>query len=154
MKIREIKALSEVLKDFDLSAIEVTEGDNKIRIERNMYPAAVQNPAPQSYSPAVAAGNPVQDAGTEPSKSSPDTKASGLTEVKSPMVGVFYCAPSPDSDPFVTVGSRVKKGDVLCIIEAMKLMNEINAESDGEVVEICLENGMVVEYGQPLFRLK
>ena len=75
-----------------------------------------------------------------------------ITEVKSPMVGVFYAAPSPDAQPFVQVGSKVKKGDVLCIIEAMKLMNEITAEQDGTIVEICAQNGQAVEYGTPLFR--
>ena len=70
------------------------------------------------------------------------------------MVGVFYSAPAPDSDPYVTVGSQVKKGDVLCLIEAMKLMNEVTAEKSGEICEICVENGQVVEYGQPLFMIK
>lgn len=72
----------------------------------------------------------------------------------SPMVGVFYSAPSPQSKPFVEVGSRVKKGDVLCIVEAMKLMNEITAELDGEIVEVCAASGDVVEYGQTLFRIQ
>ena len=74
-------------------------------------------------------------------------------EVKSPMVGVFYAALSPDAAPFVKVGDRVKKGDVICIIEAMKLMNEITADEDGEVVDICVQNGEVVEYGQTLVKL-
>ena len=73
--------------------------------------------------------------------------------VLSPMVGVFYASPSPSDPPFVTVGSKVKKGDVLCIIEAMKLMNEITAEEDGEIIDICAANGSVVEYGQILFKL-
>ena len=74
--------------------------------------------------------------------------------VASPMVGVFYAAPSPDSDPYVSVGTRVKKGDVLCLIEAMKLMNEVTAEQSGELAEVCVENGQVVEFGQPLFIIK
>ena len=73
--------------------------------------------------------------------------------VTSPMVGVFYASPSPTDPPFVTVGSKVKKGDVLCIIEAMKLMNEITAEEDGEIIDICATNGSVVEYGQILFKM-
>ena len=73
--------------------------------------------------------------------------------VTSPMVGVFYASPSPTDPPFVTVGSKVKKGDVLCIIEAMKLMNEITAEEDGEIIDICAGNGSVVEYGQILFKM-
>jgi acetyl-CoA carboxylase biotin carboxyl carrier protein len=75
------------------------------------------------------------------------------TAIPCPLVGVFYAAPSPEDAPFVTVGSTVKKGDVLCIVEAMKLMNEITAEKDGVITEICAENGAVVEYGQPLFYL-
>ena len=76
------------------------------------------------------------------------------TPVESPMVGVFYAAPSPDSEPYVTVGSKVSKGDVLCLIEAMKLMNEVTAEKSGEITAVCAENGQVVEYGQPLFMIK
>ncbi len=74
--------------------------------------------------------------------------------VTSPMVGVFYAAPSPDKDPYVTVGSKVSKGDVLCLIEAMKLMNEVTAEKSGEITAVCVENGQVVEYGQNLFMIK
>ena len=76
-----------------------------------------------------------------------------VTGVVSPMVGVFYAAPAPAEKPFVAVGDRVKKGDVLCVIEAMKLMNEITADRDGEVVDICVQNGDMVEYGQTLFKL-
>ena len=76
------------------------------------------------------------------------------TEVKSPMVGTFYIKPDPNSKPYVEVGSRVKKGDILCIIEAMKLMNEIESEYDGEIVEILVKDGEIVEYGKPLFRIK
>lgn len=78
----------------------------------------------------------------------------GSKPVNSPMVGVFYAAPSPDKEPYVTVGSKVKKGDVLCLVEAMKLMNEVTAEQSGEIVKICVENGQVVEFGQPLFMIK
>lgn len=74
-------------------------------------------------------------------------------DFKSPMVGVYYAAPSPDKEPYVRVGSRVKKGDILCIIEAMKLMNEITADRDGEILQICVENGQVVEYAQLLFQI-
>ena len=74
-------------------------------------------------------------------------------DINSPMVGIFYSAPSPDAEPFVKVGSKVKKGDTLCIIEAMKLMNDVVAEEDGEIVEICAENGSLVEFGQVLFKI-
>lgn len=90
-----------------------------------------------------------------PAASVPDggVDFNALSEFKSPMVGVFYAAPGPDQAPFVEVGKRVKKGDVLCIIEAMKLMNEITAEQDGEIVDICVSDGDVVEYGQTLFKI-
>ena len=76
------------------------------------------------------------------------------TPVTSPMVGVFYAAPAPDQEPYVSVGARVNKGDVLCLIEAMKLMNEVTAEKSGEITEVCVDNGQVVEYGQTLFMIK
>ncbi|MFR0911528.1 MAG: acetyl-CoA carboxylase biotin carboxyl carrier protein [Evtepia gabavorous] len=78
----------------------------------------------------------------------------GTTEVTSPMVGVFYAAPAENAEPFVKVGDRVKRGQTLCIVEAMKLMNEIMAELDGEIVEVCVQNGQVVDFGCPLFRIK
>lgn len=99
---------------------------------------------PVSTAPAVETATP-----TEPAPA-PQPKGSAVT---CPLVGVFYAAASPEDAPFVTVGSSVKKGDVLCIVEAMKLMNEITAEKDGVVTQICVENGQVVEYGQPLFYL-
>ena len=76
------------------------------------------------------------------------------TPIASPMVGVFYAAPSPDKEPYVSVGSKVKKGDVLCLVEAMKLMNEVTAEQSGEITAVCADNGQVVEYGQTLFMIK
>ena len=97
-------------------------------------PAAQQDPAP------AAEGADVKD-------------YNRYRDVKSPMVGIFYASPSPDAEPFVKVGSKVKKGDTLCIIEAMKLMNDVMAEEDGEIVEICAENGSLVEFGQILFKL-
>ena len=93
---------------------------------------------------APASGEPLDDPGLD---------FNAISLVTSPMVGVFYATPAPDQEPFVKVGSKVKKGDVLCIIEAMKLMNEITAEQDGEVVDICVKSGDVVEFGQPLFKI-
>ncbi|MDO4356300.1 MAG: acetyl-CoA carboxylase biotin carboxyl carrier protein, partial [Clostridia bacterium] len=89
----------------------------------------------------------------EPVAEAPVVDFNQVTPVKSPMVGVFYAAPSPEKPPFVKVGDRVKKGDVLCIIEAMKLMNEITAEQDGEIADVCVANGDVVEFGQILFKI-
>lgn len=91
---------------------------------------------------------------TFPSRSSAPAPAESGRVVKSPLAGVFYAASSPDAAPFVQAGDRVKKGDTLCIIEAMKVMNELTADADGEVEAVLAKNGQIVEYGQPLFRLK
>lgn len=137
MKINDIKALAELVSKNNLSALEYSEGETHLRIENAPRTVTV---APAVEAAPVAAA----DAGA-------DFNAAKM--VTSPMVGVFYASPSPTDPPFVTVGSKVKKGDVLCIIEAMKLMNEITAEEDGEIIDICATNGSVVEYGQILFKL-
>lgn len=147
MNIKQIRELAQILSQNELSALEFTEGETRIRMERGqaaqISPAAAPEKAGQT--PAVKPA-PVEerDAGVN---------FNNLTEVKSPLVGVFYSAPSPEGEPFVKVGSAVKKGDVLCIVEAMKLMNEIVAEQDGTVVDICAHNGDIVEFGQTLFKL-
>jgi len=137
MKINDIKALAELVSKNNLSALEYSEGETHLRIEN--APRTVTAAPAVEAAPVAAA-----DAGA-------DFNAAKM--VTSPMVGVFYASPSPTDPPFVTVGSKVKKGDVLCIIEAMKLMNEITAEEDGEIIDICATNGSVVEYGQILFKL-
>ena len=155
MNLEEIRTLAEIMSDNGLTAIEITEGESNIRLEKNP-PACV--PAAPMPIPAVIPAAPVQAA---PAAEAPAQESavpasgsfSNLTEVKSPMVGVFYDSPSPEADPYVKVGDKVKKGDVLCIIEAMKLLNEITAEQDGEIVDICAHNADVVEYGQTLFKI-
>ena len=154
MNIEKIKALTDILCSSGLSAIEVGEGENRIRVERGV--SAVP----------VAVNKPVSSAQTSPTVESTDVKAESdfepivsnasdsLIEVKSPLVGVYYAAPSPDAETFVSIGSKVKKGDVLCIIETMKLMNEVLAEHDGEIVDICVKNGDIAEFGQVLFKLR
>lgn len=155
MNLEEIRTLAEIMSENGLTAIEITEGESNIRLEKNP-PACV--PAAPMPIPAVVPAAPVQAA---PAAEAPAQESavpasgsfSNLTEVKSPMVGVFYDSPSPEADPYVKVGDKVKKGDVLCIIEAMKLLNEITAEQDGEIVDICAHNADVVEYGQTLFKI-
>ncbi len=155
MNLEEIRTLAEIMSENGLTAIEITEGESNIRLEKNP-PACV--PAAPMPIPAVMPAAPVQAA---PAAEAPAQESavpasgsfSNLTEVKSPMVGVFYDSPSPEADPYVKVGDKVKKGDVLCIIEAMKLLNEITAEQDGEIVDICAHNADVVEYGQTLFKI-
>ena len=149
MNIKQIRELAQIAAENGLSAIEIAEGENRVRIERAVsapaaIPTVVSMPmaAPAAPAPAPAA---------EAEETNVDFNRT--REIKSPMVGVFYAAPSPDARPFVEVGSKVKKGDIVCIVEAMKLMNEITAEFDGEVVDVCVHNGDVVEYGQTLFKL-
>ena len=144
MKISDIKALAELVRKNNLSALDVSEGELHIRIENTPAEAPAAAPVP------VVAVEPAP-APASASDSGPDFGAARM--VVSPMVGVFYASPSPDDPPYVKVGQRVKKGDVLCIIEAMKLMNEITAEEDGEIIDVCAANGSVVEYGQTLFKL-
>lgn len=147
MEIKQIKELARVMKENDLTALEIQEEGTSIKLERNREIAAV--PASSLPGTAGKASSPFTPAGAEPA--APQEEKG--TVVASPTVGVFYAAASPDGKPFVEVGDQVKKGDTLCIIEAMKLMNEIPAETDGTIAEICAANGQVVEYNQPLFRI-
>ena len=137
MNESDIRKYANLMSELGLTGLEVTENDRVVRLERN--------PAPQTAAPVQT----VQVADAPPSAAKED-----LVEITSPMVGVFYAAPAEDADPYVQVGDRVKKGQTLCIVEAMKLMNEIVAETDGQIVEICAQNGQVVDFGCPLFRIK
>lgn len=148
MKISDIKALAELVRKNNLSALDLSEGELHIRIEN--APAPQSAPAPEAAAPQEAAPVPAP-APAPAADNGPDFGAARM--IVSPMVGVFYASPSPDDPPFVKVGQKVHKGDVLCIIEAMKLMNEITAEEDGEIIDVCAANGSVVEYGQTLFKL-
>lgn len=146
MNVKEVRALAQLMESTGLSVLEITESDTKIRMERPS-PARAEYVAVQ---PHTVLPVPTRE---EPCIPEGAVDFNRITEVKSPMVGVFYTSASPDASPFVHVGSKVKKGDVLCIIEAMKLMNEITAETDGEIVDICAGNGQVVEYAQILFKV-
>ena len=154
MNIKQIKALAQILAQNDLSALEINEGETHIRLERTVAQPAAQAGAVLVAPPMpAAAAQSAQEAPASAPVEDPGVDFNDVFEAKSPLVGVFYAAPSPDAKPFVAVGSKVKKGDIVCIVEAMKLMNEISAEFDGEVVDICVHNGDVVEYGQTLFKL-
>ena len=142
MNIKDIAAMAEIVRQNNLTKLEVD--GNHVVIER--APAAVV--AAQPTAPAV-----TQAAPTDAPTAVQDTAEKEGVYVKSPAVGVFYAAPAPGSKPFVSLGDTVHVGDTLCIIEAMKLMNEIAAETDGRIVEILVGNGQVVEYDQPLFRI-
>ncbi len=146
--LEEIKNLISMLEDSSLSVLEVQSGDNKVRLEKASQGAPVVSFA--NNNPVVAAPEAAADAEAAAAPAAADTGKA----IKAPIVGVFYVAPSPHADPYVSVGKRVKKGDVVCIIEAMKCMNEIQAEEDGEIVAVLANNGDLVEYGQPLFSIK
>ncbi|MFN7571348.1 MAG: acetyl-CoA carboxylase biotin carboxyl carrier protein [Betaproteobacteria bacterium] len=150
MDLRKLKTLIDLVAESGIAEIEVTEGEDKVRIVKHPSQAPVA-PVTPMVAPLVAApvAAPATAATAAAPASAPEPPAGNV--VKSPMVGTFYRSPSPGADPFVDVGSTVKVGDTLCIIEAMKLLNEIEAEVAGEVKQVLVENGQAVEYGQPLF---
>jgi acetyl-CoA carboxylase biotin carboxyl carrier protein len=153
MDLRKLKTLIDLVAESGIAEIEVTEGEDKVRIVKHGPVAqAASMPAPATYlaAPAPAALPVAAPAAAAPAPAPAAEEPKG-TLVKSPMVGTFYRSPSPGAKPFVELGQTVKAGDTLCIIEAMKLLNEIEAEVGGEVKEILVENGQAVEYGQPLF---
>ena len=148
MDLRKLKKLIDLVEESGIAEIEVTEGEEKVRITRSVAAPAVQTVYAAAPAPVAA---PVAAAQTASAPAAPAAPANHANAQKSPMVGTFYRAASPTSDPFVEVGQTVKEGQTLCIIEAMKLMNEIEAEKSGVVKAILVENGTPVEYGEPLF---
>ncbi len=147
-----VKALAHLMQEAGLTSLEIKETDFYIKLEKTVPAQAIQAAIPTQsvLPPAQAVQTPVSASVQD---DDPGMDFNNVKLVASPMVGVFYAAPSPDREPFVTIGSHVKEGDILCIIEAMKLMNEITAECDGEIVDICAVNGDVVEFGQTLFKI-
>lgn len=145
MNENSIRKYAELMRELELTALEINETTGNVRLERMappmMMPPPQMMPQQQAAAPAAAAA-PV----TAPA-------ADDVIRVKSPMVGVFYAAPAENAEPFVKVGDRVTKGQTLCIVEAMKLMNELTAEQDGVIKEICVENGQIVDYGMTLFEM-
>ena len=148
MDLRKLKKLIDLVEESGIAEIEVTEGEEKVRITRSLA-------APQpvyAAAPAVAAAPAPAAAAAVAAEGAPAAPARDLSKAQtSPMVGTFYRAPGPNAPVFVEVGQSVNAGDTLCIIEAMKLMNEIEAERSGVVKEILVENGQPVEFGEPLF---
>lgn len=143
MNIEQIKELVKIVNSSNVNIIEINEGDSRIRIE--MERQKIQSVSKNEVQLNTAIHS--DEVNADSLSVNPSTK-----EIKAPMVGIFYTAPSTKDKEFVATGDKVKKGQVVCIIEAMKLFNEIVAEEDGEIVEICAQNGDVVEFGQPIFR--
>lgn len=140
MEIEDLKGLIELLKETDITELQIEKDGSKVKIKREKLLSSIE-----MSKPAVAQEKPSSEISEETQR---------LITVTSPIVGTFYRAASPEAEPFVQAGSRVKKGQVLCIIEAMKLMNEIECEAEGVVVRALVENGQSVEYGEPLFLIE
>jgi acetyl-CoA carboxylase biotin carboxyl carrier protein len=154
MDLRKLKTLIDLVAESGIAEIEVTEGEDKVRIVKYAPAPAAPAVMPMTAAPMLPATLPAPGptgAASAPAAAAPAAELPKGNLVKSPMVGTFYRSPSPGANAFVEVGQTVKPGDTLCIIEAMKLLNEIEAEVAGEVKEILVENGQAVEYGQPLF---
>ena len=152
MDLRKLKTLIDLVAESGISELEITEGEGKVRIVKTPQPMApaYYQAAPMMAQPAGPAAAPAP-APASPVAATPVEAAPAGHVVKSPMVGTFYRSANPNSAPFVEVGAQIKQGGTLCIIEAMKLMNEIEADVAGTVKAILVENGQPVEYGQPLF---
>jgi len=150
MDLRKLKTLIDLVAESGIAELEVTEGEDKVRIVKTHAGAANMATGPITYAaPMQAAASTTLEPATPSEPEAPPGHV-----VKSPMVGTFYRSPSPGAPPFIEQGSVVKAGDTLCIIEAMKLLNEIEAEVGGTVTKILVDNGQPVEYGQPLFLIE
>lgn len=147
MNIKKIQELVEIMNENGLSQLEIEEEGSKIKLSKGAT-GVVQQVVSQPTAPQAAAPQAAPEAQAAPAASG------NLKEITSPMVGTFYSSPAPDADAYVKVGDIVHKGDVLCIVEAMKLMNEVKSEVDGKVVEICIENAEPIEFGQVMFRVE
>jgi len=146
MDLRKLKKLIDLVQESGIAELEITEGEEKVKIVRGGQVEVSPSGAPApAAAPGVTAPSAAQAPPTPESPPAPEGHV-----VKSPMVGTFYRAPSPDAEPFVEIGDTVKAGQTICIIEAMKLMNEIEADQDGVIKAILVENGQPVEYGEPL----
>ena len=137
MNETDIRSYAKLMQELGLTGLEITENSGKVRLERSVLPPAMET---------------VYAAAAESSTAPPEKK--DYVSVKSPIVGVFYAAPTENAEPYVSIGDPIRKGQILCVVGAMKLMNEIIAEEDGVLSEICVTNGRVVEYGTELFRIR
>jgi acetyl-CoA carboxylase biotin carboxyl carrier protein len=152
MDLRKLKTLIDLVSDSNVSELEITEAEGKVRIVKGGMTPAAGHTQPQVYQTAVPA--PAQVAAlVEHAAAMPVPEAVASHSVKSPMVGTFYRSSSPGAKAFVEVGDSIKAGETICIIEAMKILNEIEADKTGTVTHILCENGQAVEYGQPLFTI-
>ncbi|HEX8903211.1 MAG TPA: acetyl-CoA carboxylase biotin carboxyl carrier protein, partial [Longimicrobiaceae bacterium] len=158
-----LRGLIGAVDESGIDSLEISRGGTRIRISKTPPPAPVAASAPVAATPAHLAMTPVHEVGIPAAggaqeapaqQAAPAAPASNLVEIKSPMVGTFYRAPAPEAPPYVEVGSKVTRGQTLCILEAMKLMNELESDLAGTIREVCVDNGEPVEYGQVLFRVE
>ena len=156
MDIRKVKKLIEMLEESSIAEIEIHEGEESVRVSRHSSATPAQSvvTASQASLGTVAGTAPVAGAETGTEAGAAGDRAPEGVKIKSPMVGIFYSSPAPGKPPFVELGRAVVKGDVLCIIEAMKIMNQVEAEISGVIAKIMVENGEPVEYGQPMFVIR
>ena len=147
--LKKVKELIELMKKNDLVELEVVDGDSKIHLKRPQPAAPVITQIPITQAPAAA---PAAAPDVPPAQT--DSEDEELVDIKSPIVGTFYAGPSPDSKPYIAVGDTVEPDSVVCIVEAMKVMNEIKAEASGTIVKILCKTGEAVEFGQVIFRVK
>ena len=153
--LKKIKELIKIMKANELVEVEIKHGDDKIFLKRSQPQQIVnQMPVMRLDAGAVPVGHQVADVSGQPLAPQPAPGDENLKDIPSPIVGTFYATPSPDSEPYVEVGTQVGPQTVVCIIEAMKVLNEIKAEIGGTIVEVLVTNGQAVEYGQPLFKVK
>ena len=146
MDLKKVKELIDIMKENDLVELEVVDGDSKVHLKGPQAAVPVMTPMPMPAVPTA----PVAAASAEAAEAVDD----GLIEIKSPIVGTFYPAPTPESDPYVKVGDQVNADTIVCIIEAMKVMNEIKAEAGGVIAEVCCKDGEAIEFGQVLFKVR
>jgi len=154
MNLKELRELIELVRTTEVAELEIERAGYRVRIKRTL-PTSSPSLPPSGPSVGIPLSQQKFEESNRPAsigKSQPETP--GWVTISSPIVGTFYRAPAPDADFYINVGDFVKKGQILCIVEAMKLMNEIESEVDGKVVEILVENAMTVEYGAPLFRIQ
>ncbi|MBI3994835.1 MAG: acetyl-CoA carboxylase biotin carboxyl carrier protein [Nitrospirae bacterium] len=152
MNLKELKELIELIQRTEIAELELEKSGVRVRIKKER-PLIPPPPASEEI-PAVPATHAAESPQPQAQAVTPAVTPAGWLTLTAPVVGTFYRSPAPDADPYVEVGSVVKKGQILCVIEAMKLMNEIESEWDGKVVEILVENAQPVEYGGPLFRIE
>ena len=147
MNVQDLQKVLQLVEKFNLTEFGLEEKDLKLSVKRGTLPVVSTSPTVPVAMPSVATSAPANaSAGTK--------EEENILVIKAPMVGAFYAAPSPESEPYVKVGSAVRPETTVCILEAMKVMNEVRAECSGEILEVLVKNGMPVEYGQPLFKVR